>query len=514
MSSNILEYLEASEAAHHDRCAVIDDGRSYSYHQLAEACRRVGSSLARIGVRGHGVMVSMEKSFNALVAQLGILYAGGFYVPVDPEVPAGRLETIASALGHPFIICDEESEEVPRLQFAEACVLSYETLCNGDIDYDALRSIRESVLETEPAYTLFTSGSTGKPKGVCVSHRAIVSFIDAFVKTTGVTETDVIANQAPFDFDVSTKDVYVSLAASATLVIIPRKLFIRPIELVKYMELHRVTVLIWAVAALCLISTFHASKAADLSSIRMVLFSGEVMPIKHLEIWRATLPRATFVNLYGPTEVTCNCLYHVLDPSRTYEEGMPLGKPFPHCDVILVDDENRVVHEPGVEGELLVRGPSLAIGYLGDPELTSQSFVQNPTHDDFPDRVYRTGDTAVLNSLSELVFHGRKDNQVKYQGHRIELEEIDIALERLPGVDRCRCVFDPDRRRLIACYEGDATVGELNRAARATLPSFMRPTCVRRVDDMPLNKNGKVDRAQLLALVRSNLRLTGKHHAD
>ena len=503
MKTHVLNYLETSAAANPEHCAVIDERGFHTYRELAEQSQRVGSALARIGARKRGVIVVMDKGFEALTAQFGALYAGGFYVPVDPNIPASRFESIVSTLGNPLVIFDEAGENAVQALQAEVAAFSYEPLVAGEADGELIRAIRESVLETEPVYTLFTSGSTGTPKGVVISHRAVVAFIDSFVDVFGIKASDRIGNQAPFDFDVSTKDIYSSMAAGATLVVVPRKLFMQPVDLVGYLERHQVTVLIWAVAALCLVSAYHALGSANLRSIRMVMFSGEVMPQKHLKAWRQCLPEATFVNLYGPTEITCNCLYHVLDPQRDYAEGLPLGKPFPHCNVILADSAGQTVRKPGVEGELLVSGPSLALGYLGRQDLTDRAFVQNPTHGNFPERVYRTGDVALLDENGELIFRGRKDNQVKYMGHRVELEEVDQAFEQLPGVNRCRCVFDQRRKRLLAFYEGTAEPGDLPKIARDTLPSFMRPTSIRRICGMPLNKNGKVDRQALLGLAKT-----------
>jgi amino acid adenylation domain-containing protein len=508
MRANVLEYLEGSAATHPTSCAVIDEHTSLTYTQLHDACRRVGSALASADVFGRGVIVCMEKGADALSAQLGVLYAGGHYVPVDPGIPAERLRSIVGAVGQTSIIVDETTEQRVREMDLGLSVCSFADLAGHAIDEDALLAIRGKSIETMPAYVLFTSGSTGVPKGVVISHHAIISFIDAFVGTLGIRDTDRLGNQAPFDFDVSTKDIYSTLAASATLVIIPRRLFMQPADLAAYLEERRVTVLIWAVAALCLVSTYHALDVADFSSIRTVMFSGETMPKRHLKSWRSHLPEATFVNLYGPTEITCNCLYHVLDPDYPYEEGVPLGVPFSHCDVILADDEGHEVSEPGVEGNLLVRGPSLALGYLGQPELTSKAFGQNPLNDRYPDRVYNTGDVASFDEQGMLFFRGRRDNQIKYQGHRIELEDIEHAIEKLPGVDRCRCVFNAKRKLLHAFFEGTAQEKELSEKVRATLPSFMQPATLRHIDEMPLTKNGKVDRAQLAGMLHT--RRTGR----
>ena len=208
------------------------------------------------------------------------------------------------------------------------------------------------------------------------------------------------------------------------------------------------------------------------------------------------------MNLYGPTEVTCNCLYHIIDRDRAYDEGIPLGVAFPNRQVLLVGEDGSLVTEPGATGEILVRGVSLALGYVGDEERTAAVFTQNPLHRRFPDRVYRTGDLGAYSDAGELFYRGRKDNQIKHQGHRVELEEVDLAIEVVPGVTRCRCVYDKEKKRLIAFYEGTAEAAALRAHALETLPPFMMPTKILPIEAMPLTKNGKVDRAALLALSR------------
>ncbi len=289
---------------------------------------------------------------------------------------------------------------------------------------------------------------------------AIACFIEAFIDVLGIEEGDRIGNQAPFDFDVSTKDIYSAFATGATLVIVPREYFMQPAALMQYLAQERVTVLIWAVAALCIVSSYHAFDQTPLPELRIVAFSGEVMPQKHLREWRANVPQADFFNLYGPTEITCNCLYLKLEDRQSYDDGIPLGTAFPHCEVLVVDSEGNEVTEPETLGEILVRGPSLALGYVGADETTLRVFTQNPLHNHYPDRVYHTGDLASYSREGALFFRGRKDNQVKHMGHRIELEEIDHVVEQMPEVRRCRSAYDRGRKRLRAFFEGDATEGD------------------------------------------------------
>ena len=500
---SVLSYLEDDAARHSGRCAVIDEGGSCTYGQLYLRARKVGSALAELGVRHRAVVVYMEKGIDALSVMFGALCAGGFYVPVDPQVPAERLARIVGVLQDPLVVADEltlDTAEKVDESTGLSKVLLAEDLLSHPVDEALLACARAGVIDSDPAYVLFTSGSTGTPKGVAVSHRAIIDFIDDFVRLFGFEETDRVANQAPFDFDVSVKDIYGALACGCTLVVVPRALFSQPAALVSYLEEKQVTIMTWAVAALCLITSLHGLEGQTLSSVRRVMFSGEVMPVDHLRTWMDHLPEAVFVNLYGPTEVTCNCLYHIIDRDRAYGEGIPLGIAFPNRQVLLVGEDGSLVTEPGATGEILVRGVSLALGYVGDKERTAAVFTQNPLHRRFPDRVYRTGDLGAYSEAGELFYRGRKDNQIKHQGHRVELEEVDLAIEAVSGVTRCRCVYDKEKKRLIAFYEGTAEAAALRAHALEALPPFMMPTKILPIEAMPLTKNGKVDRAALLAL--------------
>lgn len=496
---NVLTYLEEDAARHPEKCAVEEEERSCTYGQLLELSRQAGSALAALDAQHRAVMVFMEKGIDALAVMLGALQAGGFYVPVDPHIPAERLALIAGVLEDPIVVASEETLPLATEALNDgACLVTAGQLLAAAAEDAALEAARAQATDADPVYVLFTSGSTGVPKGVAVSHRAVMDFIDDFVVRFGFGDDERIANQAPFDFDVSVKDIYGALATGSTLVIVPRALFSAPAALMEYVQSRNVTNMTWAVAALCLITSLHGLEGQQLSTVRRVLFSGEVMPISHLRAWMEHVPQATFVNLYGPTEITCNCLYHVVDPSREYPDGLPLGVPFAHREILLVDAQGHAVTEPGVEGEILVRGDSLALGYVANPAKTAEVFCQNPLHNRFPDRVYRTGDLAAFDEAGELFYRGRIDNQIKHQGHRIELEEVDRALEGVPGVQRCRCVYDHDKQRLIAFFEGSAEARDIRQHVLETLPIFMLPSKIVPIEAMPLTKNGKVDRRALL----------------
>lgn len=496
--TNILEYLERSAQLYPEKPALVDEQQSITFAQALENSRRVGSSLALSLTKGQPVAVYMEKSVENLCAFWGIVYAGGFYVSFNTQLPTSRLQQMQSVLQAPFVITDEEHRAALEEVFPPHRILLYQDLVKSTVDRALLAQIRQRHVDTAPLYANFTSGSTGVPKAVVVGHRSTLDFIDHFCPVFSITQKDVIANQAPFDFDVSVKDIYSALATGATLVLVPRPLFSQPQQLLDFLCEHRATTLIWAVSALCLITTVHGLDYRTPETVNKVLFSGEVMPAKHLKIWMEHLPRAQFVNLYGPTEITCNCTYHIIDRERSYPDGIPMGQAFPNEDVFLLDGDDQLVTSPNVVGEVCVRGSALALGYYRNPDQTAAAFPNNPLNPCYPERIYRTGDLARYSTLGELHFCGRKDFQIKHMGHRIELEEIERAVSNLPGVHRCCCVFHSEKHRLYAFYQGELTSKELRLQLLPTLPPYMIPNVFRQVDQFPLNKNGKIDRTLLM----------------
>lgn len=497
MQINVLDYLAASAQRVPDKIAIIEEEKRLTYAEYQDAARRIGSGIAGRGYRRMPVIVFMDKGIDALCAFMGIVYAGCCYSLLNPEFPRARLEQIYSVLRAGLVIADPSLADTARDIFAGAEVVTVEALKSTAVDDALLEDVRRRAIDVDPLYINFTSGSTGTPKGIVVGHRSVIDFIDCFTGIMGIGENDILANQAPFDFDVSVKDIYSALRTGATLVIVPRRLFSAPVQLIDYLCDNRITVMVWAVSALCLISTFHGLDYKTPETVRRIIFSGEVMPYKHLKTWKQHLPEATFVNVYGPTEITCNCTYHILDPERDYSGGIPIGDPFPNEDVLLLDEENREVTEPEKVGEICVRGTALALGYYRAEEQCARSFVRNPLNDCYPEIIYRTGDLGRIDEAGDMYFCGRKDFQIKHMGHRIELEEIERAMAAIDGVERCCCTFDEKKSRLKGFYIGTIEKDQLFAAMKERMPEFMIPGVLRKVDDMPLTKNGKIDRRRL-----------------
>jgi non-ribosomal peptide synthetase component F len=260
----------------------------------------------------------------------------------------------------------------------------------------------------------------------------------------------------------------------------------------------KATVLVWAVSAMCFVSIMNGFGYRNPETLRLVMFSGEVMPIKQLNIWKKYQPAVTFVNLYGPTEITCNCTYYVLE-DRLYEndEKIPMGKAFRNEKVFLLDENDHEVTEPDEPGELCVSGSCLSLGYYGNPEKTAEAFVQNPLNPYWLEPVYRTGDLCTYREDGNLVYLSRKDFQIKHLGHRIELGEIETAAMGCDGVTRACCLYDAKKKKIVLFYTGDRDKKELLEEMKASLPVFMIPNKAFELDEMPLNKNGKIDRNAL-----------------
>ncbi len=491
---NVLEWLENSANNFPNKTALICENDSVSYAVLLEKAQRASAAFTEKGERNKPIVVFLDKGIDAVIAMLAVVYSGNCYTIIDTQMPKSRILKIYETLQPLAVITDEEHLPFVKQWCDDAYCI--EELKNAEAPKSKLLQIRNRQLDTDPLYILFTSGSTGTPKGVVISHKAVIGFINTFEQTFSFSEEDVFANQAPFDFDVSVKDIYTSLSIGATVAIIPRQMFSNPTLLADYLCEKQTSVMIWAVSALCLLTTFHTLDYKTPETVKKILFSGEVMPVKHLLQWCEKLPECMFVNLYGPTEITCNCTYYIID-NKQIRQPLPIGKPFDDKRVFLLDKNDNEILAANVPGEICVCGASLSSGYYRNEEQTLKSFAQNPLNADYGERMYRTGDLGYYDEDGNLYFSGRKDFQIKHLGHRIELEEIESAIYDVEGIERCCCVFDERKSKLYAFYKGNMEKRELFQTLKEELPLFMIPGALRKRDELPMTKNGKIDRSAL-----------------
>lgn len=493
----ILDYLEATASRLPQKTAFADEAGSVTFESLVRLSRAVGSALCAHAAPRTAIGFYMDKSVQTVAGFMGAVYAGCAYSLLNLRHPAARIRAILETLASPIVVTDRAHEDALRAMDVPGEILILEDLLETPVDEPALARVRAQMLDIDPLYVNFTSGSTGTPKGVVIGHRSVIDFIPCFAEIFGITERDVLANQAPFDFDVSVKDIYTGLFTGATVQIVPTAYFTQPTKLMDFLCDREATVLVWAVSALCFLTTMNALDYRVPTALRAIMFSGEVMPIKHLNKLRHYLPDAMYVNLYGPTEITCNCTYYIIDRAFEPGESLPIGVPFPNERILLLDEQDRQV-APGGVGELCVSGTAVALGYFGDVERTRAAFVQNPLNKTHMETIYRTGDLVRLTEAGELVYVSRKDFQIKHMGHRIELGEIETALSAVPGVERALCMYLHDKGKILAFTTGEADKAAITEALRETLPAYMIPNIFMPVEEMPLTKNGKIDRNALM----------------
>lgn len=503
MVNSVLDYLEESTRKFPDKTAFQDETESMTYRELSAISDCVGAALTGLINPREAVPVYMDKSCMAMALFMGIVKAGGFYILLDQTQPAERLDMIIDTLhARVCFVNDDTKEKVNALAFSGKVLTASEFMKHTvtEAEKAELKRRRSSAIDIDPLYSIFTSGSTGTPKGVVVNHRSVIDFIECFTEIFGITSEDVIGNQAPFDFDVSVKDIYSTLKTGATMQIIPRQYFLLPTKLLDYLDDRKVTTLIWAVSALCIVTTLKGFEYRIPRFIDKVIFSGEVMPIKHLNQWRENYPKAMFVNVYGPTEITCNCMYYIVDRDYKLDETLPMGQAFPNERVFLLDEQDKLIESSAHNkiGEICVSGTAVTLGYYNNKEKTEQAFVQNPLNKAYNEIIYRTGDLGYYNREGMMCFSSRKDFQIKHMGHRIELGEIEMAINAENDVLRACCIYDEEQNKILGFYEGTATKKAITHGLVQKIPKYMIPSEFIRVEKMPITKNGKIDRKALM----------------
>ena len=499
MQTNVLEYLEQTVPRVPDKVAFADENGELTFAEVSYNAKAIGSALAGDGLYGEPVVVFMEKSPAAINAFFGVLYGGCYYVPLDVEMPAFRIEMILEQLKPRAVICDATTKPLLGQFGYEGKSYLFDEMTKTAVDDAALSAIRAKQLDIDPIYIVFTSGSTGVPKGILACHRSVIDYIENLSETLGFDEDTVFGNQTPLYFDACLKELYPTLKFGATTYLVPKQYFSFPIKLVEYLNAHKINTICWVVSALTMISATGTFKTVKPETLRTVAFGSEVFPVKQFRMWKEVLPNASFTNLYGPTEATgMSCFYHV---DREFEEtdAIPIGKPFRNTGIILLDENNKEAAF-GEPGEICIRGTCLTMGYYGQPDKTAEVFTQNPLQTRFPELIYRTGDIAHYNADGDLVFVSRKDYQIKHMGHRIELGEIEINCGLYDGIEAVGCIYDKVKGKIVLFYTGNVEKPELAAYLKQRLPRYMQPNLIRKLDEMPHTPNGKLDRKALKAI--------------
>ncbi len=497
MQNNVLNYLYGTAPKCPDKIAYSEGEVSLTFGEVYKQCRCVGSFLNSKGVYKKPVVIFMHRGPKEIAAFLGTAAGGCFYVPVDEEMPVGRIQLILDNVKSPVIICDRETVDAAKsFNIGDGEIVLYEEISAFPENAAALDRIYSAAIDTDPIYIVFTSGSTGIPKGVAACHRSVIDYIEQLSEILEFNENTVFGNQTPLYFDASLKEIYPTLKFGATAYIIPKKLFSIPTALVEYLNQHKINTICWVVSALTMVSAFGTFKEMKPEYLTTVAFGSELFPVKQLRLWQQAVPNAKFTNLYGPTECTGMCCYYHVEREFEDNELIPVGRPFPNREILLLKEGNVPAGE-GEEGEICVRGTAVTLGYYNDPERTAKAFVQNPLNTAYPELIYRTGDIGRYNDHGELVFVSRLDHQIKHMGHRVELGEVEVNIAMLPGIQMAACLYDSARKKIVLYYVGEMSETELASEARPKLPRYMLPNKIIKLDEMPLTANRKINRVRL-----------------
>lgn len=484
-----------------DTVAVVEPGKSATFGELLAHETAFARQLEKAAPEtiGRPVAVLLPKSIAGVAADLAALHTGNAYMNLDPGVPSERLGNILRQSAPIAIFTDAKGAERLTAAGWQGAVVRTDLPDEGTDGPEP--NGWERIIDTDPMCLINTSGSTGTPKCVALCHRSFFDFMDCVEETWGLNAPLTMGSLSPAIFDIYSFELCHLMTYGTRLALIPQTWAMFPAKILAWMGEQKVDFIFWVPTIMVNMANLGLLDKMPPTTLRWVWFAGEVFPTKQFNVWRAALPEARFVNLYGPIEITLDCTWYEVRRPFADSEPLPIGFPCRNTDVLILGEDDRPVAD-GEEGELCVRGSSLALGYYNDPEKTAAAFVQNPLQTAYPERIYRTGDIVCRNAQGEILFRGRRDTLVKHSGYRIELGEVEhVALNRLGLFPNACVVYDWLRRRIVLWYEGpEHPVKELRAALAAVLPKYMIPDHFIHRDPLPRGGTGKIDRALLARL--------------
>ncbi len=475
-----------------DAEAVVFESEKLSYGELNARANQLAHYLSKKGVGSETIVgISVERSLNMIVAMLGVLKAGGAYLPMDPEYPVDRLTLMLEDSGAPVLITQKSFEEKYTESHAAKIFIDADwAYIDGESTEDTINTAAPENL----AYVIYTSGSTGKPKGTLLQHRGLCNFTTAHVKTLGMKKNDRMLQFASFSFDASVSEIFTALFAGAALHLAKRETLLASPKLIQLLKTQKITA---AIIPPALLSVLPADGLPDL---KIIISAGESCGRDIVAKWA---PGRSFYNGYGPTEATVGPTIYKVDPLDSDMQTVPIGRPLSNVNVYLLDKHlNPVPH--GIPGEIYIGGVCLARGYHQRPDMTATKFIPHPFSSNAGERLYKTGDLGKYLPDGNIEFLGRVDFQVKVRGFRIELEEIESVLAEHNSIEDVVVLAKKDNageNRLVAYVVPDhkpmPEKSEFREFLKSRMPEYMVPTAFVTMNALPLTPNGKIDRKAL-----------------
>ena len=499
MKINILEYFYNKVNEHPNKVAVIEGDSCIQFRQLYEQSISLAHTLKTINTP---IAVYLPKSINAVIADTSITLSGNIYMNLDTKAPIERIKNILAQVEPSILITSSQYITYIGNILPESLKVylidQHTFFFDEQIENEVLIKLKQ-LINTDPYCIINTSGSTGTPKSVVLNHRSFIDFTDWSVETLQIGRNEIIGSLSPLIFDIYSHELCMMMSQGSTIVLLPSELSAFPIKILEILQKEHVSYIFWVPTIMVNIANMDLLSKIELPDIKNIWFAGEVFPTKQYNYWHKKLPTAKFVNLYGPIEITLDCTYYIIDREFDDNEPLPIGYPCRNTSILILN-ENDSLCRAGEEGELCVRGTSLAMGYYNNWEKTATAFTQNPLNTKYPEIIYRTGDIVVENNNGEIMFRGRKDTLIKHMGYRIELGEIEhIAVNTMRLVSNACVLYHDNRKEIVLVYENEKelTPAEFRLQLGLHLPKYMIPTKYIHIDKMPMNTNGKIDRLKL-----------------
>ena len=501
MVTLIQEYITESAKKFPHKTAVYINDERISFLELEEQSNQLARFLKAKGTKqGDRIAFCLHKSIYSVMSVASIVKADAIYVPLNAQAPFARLQQMTEDSTPKFILCDNRTYDFVK---SLGNIVNLDEAASDIANESKEKLIYENNTH-DIAYILYTSGSTGKPKGVMIRHSNIINATDWACEELGITEHDRMSQHPPLHFDLSTFDLYCAFKAGTSLYLIPEGMALFPSSLLTFIE--RTELTIWNSVPSVMVQMFMTGivKPNRLPKLKKIFFNGEAFPTKFLAAWMQSYPDKVFVNMYGPTETTVQCMFYpIREVPRDMTKSVPIGKACRNVEVVAVQEDGTRADINQI-GELYISGLGIGAGYWNNPEKTAISFIPHP-FDPEKGTTYRTGDLVILRENGNYDFIGRKDNQIKIRGNRIELGDVEAALYALPYIKEAAAMAIPDQEtggnKLIAFVnveKGDEERSLKDDIAKI-IPGYMIPDEIR-VCHLPQTSTGKIDRVMLKKL--------------
>lgn len=504
MYKNVLDFFHDTLAANPDKKAVIHRDASITFSELDKKSKVLASVLLEKVAQEKPVpvVVFLPKCIDVVVSDLAITYSANFFSNLDVKTPIERIGNIIKLMQPSVLITNNQYKSLVE----EIDGVDIEVLNLDEINLDEVvineKLIQERLakyIDTDPFCIINTSGSTGTPKGVVLNHRSFFDFLRWSFDTFHFDGSEIIGALSSVVFDIYDYEFCLMMFKGATIVLLDASLAAFPAKLLQEVQDKHVSFMFWVPTIMVNIANMGLLDKFELSDLKTVWFAGEVFPTKQFNVWKRHLPQVTFANLYGPIEITLDCIFHICKDEIPDDQPLPIGVPCNNTDILMLNEDD-LPCKNGEIGEICVRGTCLAMGYYNNPEKTAAAFVQNPLNHSYPELIYRTGDLGYLGDDGLIHFKGRKDSLVKHMGYRIELGEIEhIIVNDLKLVSNCCAVYDFTKKEIVLFYEDKNGLSDIDirKALMKSIPKYMIPTEYRCLDELPRNTNGKIDRLKL-----------------